>query len=169
MTDFKTGDKVTVISAGLGMKGRSGLVAGASRYPEWPIDVLFESGVNYGYSADELKLVKTELFEVGDWEWPNKYANFYEYVDADVRLTAKVLGQFPDDKTEAVDHPAHYGGKDNPYEVIKVAEAWGFEKNAYLFNALKYLGRAGKKGSKVEDLKKLVYYVEREIALEESK
>lgn len=72
-------------------------------------------------------------------------------------------------EAEAVDGPAHYGGKDNPYEVIKVAEAWGFNENAYLFNALKYLGRAGKKGSKVEDLKKLVFYVEREIALEEAK
>jgi hypothetical protein len=71
--------------------------------------------------------------------------------------------------TDLVNDPSHYGGKDNPYEVIKVAEAWGFEKNAYLFNALKYLGRAGKKGSKVEDLKKLVYYTEREIALEEAK
>ena len=72
-------------------------------------------------------------------------------------------------KAEAVDGPAHYGGKDNPYEVIKVAEAWGFNENAYLFNALKYLGRAGKKGDKVEDLKKLVFYAEREIALEQAK
>lgn len=72
------------------------------------------------------------------------------------------------EKAEAVEHPAHYGG-DTPYEVIKVAEAWGFNENAYLFNALKYLARAGKKGSKVEDLKKLVFYVEREIGLEEAK
>lgn len=26
--------------------------------------------------------------------------------------------------SEAVDHPSHYGGKDNPYEAIKVIEAW---------------------------------------------
>lgn len=70
---------------------------------------------------------------------------------------------------DMVNGPSHYGGAANPYEAIKVAEAWGFEKNAYLFNALKYLARAGKKGSKVEDLKKLVYYVQREIALEEAK
>lgn len=70
---------------------------------------------------------------------------------------------------DPVSNPAHYGGEDNPYEVIKVAEAWGFEKNAYLFNALKYLARAGKKGNKVEDLNKLSYYVQREIALEEAK
>ena len=26
---------------------------------------------------------------------------------------------------EAVNHPPHYGGADNPYEAIKVIEAWG--------------------------------------------
>lgn len=29
------------------------------------------------------------------------------------------------ERRAAVDHPAHYGGKDNPYEAIKVIEAWG--------------------------------------------
>ncbi|HMA74924.1 MAG TPA: hypothetical protein VKP67_26040 [Xanthobacteraceae bacterium] len=29
------------------------------------------------------------------------------------------------DASEAVNHPAHYGGADNPYEAIKVIEAWG--------------------------------------------
>ena len=26
---------------------------------------------------------------------------------------------------ENVSHPKHYGGKENPYEAIKVIEAWG--------------------------------------------
>lgn len=65
---------------------------------------------------------------------------------------------------ETVHHPAHYGGEDNPYEVIKVAEAWGFDKDAYLFNALKYLGRAGKKGDTLEDLQKAVWYLERKLS-----
>ena len=82
------------------------------------------------------------------------------------RAGAVVLNGKPADM---VNGPIHYGGADNPYEVIKVAEAWGLEKNAYLFNALKYLGRAEHKGKKVEDLEKLVYYVKREIALEEAK
>lgn len=98
------------------------------------------------------------------------YAELKGYAAADVKATANLFAKGGlVSKPEAVDGPAHYGGKDNPYEVIKVAEAWGFEKNAYLFNALKYLGRAGKKGSKVEDLKKLKFYVDREIALEEAK
>lgn len=63
---------------------------------------------------------------------------------------------------EAVDHPAHYGGADDPFEAIKVIEAWGL--GFCLGNAVKYISRAGKKGSKLEDLKKARWYVDREIA-----
>lgn len=44
--------------------------------------------------------------------------------------------------------PDHYGGPLNPYEVIKVCEAWGLDNDAYLFQALKYVARAGKKADK---------------------
>ena len=66
---------------------------------------------------------------------------------------------------EAVNHPAHYGGKDNPYEVFKVVEAWGLDKDAYLFNVIKYIARAGKKDASklLEDLKKGQAYLERRI------
>lgn len=64
--------------------------------------------------------------------------------------------------SDAVDHPDHYGGEDNPYEVIKVAEAWGFDKDAYLFNVLKYIGRPAK-GDYLEDLKKARFYLNRKI------
>lgn len=30
--------------------------------------------------------------------------------------------------SEQVNHPQHYGGKDNPFEAIKVIEAWELEK-----------------------------------------
>jgi hypothetical protein len=65
------------------------------------------------------------------------------------------------DKPEAVNHPAHYGGADNPYEAIKVIEAWGV--GFCLGNAIKYIARAGKKGDLVEDLKKARWYLDREI------
>lgn len=44
---------------------------------------------------------------------------------------------------ESVHHPEHYGGAENPYEAIKVIQAWdlGYE----LGNAVKYIARAGKK------------------------
>lgn len=60
-----------------------------------------------------------------------------------------------------VDHPAHYGGKDNPYEAIKVIEAW--ELGFCLGNAVKYISRAEKKGATIEDLKKAVWYLQHEI------
>ncbi|MDH5541931.1 MAG: DUF3310 domain-containing protein [Nitrospinota bacterium] len=64
---------------------------------------------------------------------------------------------------EKVDHPSHYGGKDNPYEAIKVIEAWSLGFN--LGNAIKYISRAGRKeGSPPrEDLKKAAGYLDREI------
>lgn len=62
---------------------------------------------------------------------------------------------------EKVDHPSHYGGADNPYEAIKVIEAWGLGFN--LGNAIKYVARAGKKGERIEDLRKAAWYLNREI------
>lgn len=68
-------------------------------------------------------------------------------------------------KVEEVDHPSHYGGADNPYEVVKVAEAWGFDKDAYLFTVLKYIARQGKKAGvpPLTDLKKAAWYLNRKI------
>jgi hypothetical protein len=63
----------------------------------------------------------------------------------------------------AIDHPDHYGGKDNPYEAIKVIEAWGL--GFCLGNTIKYISRAGKKdpGTHLEDLRKAAWYLDREI------
>ncbi len=63
---------------------------------------------------------------------------------------------------ETVNHPAHYGGADNPYEAIKVIESW--ELGFCLGNTVKYISRAGKKGERIEDLKKARWYLDREIA-----
>jgi hypothetical protein len=62
---------------------------------------------------------------------------------------------------ESVNHPSHYGGADNPYEAIKVVEAWGL--NFCLGNVVKYISRAGKKDDALEDLKKARWYLDREI------
>ena len=71
----------------------------------------------------------------------------------------------PPPKKEMVNGPAHYGGKDNTYEVIKVCEAWGLDKDAYLFNVVKYVARAGKKDAakELEDLKKAIFYLNRKV------
>lgn len=70
---------------------------------------------------------------------------------------------FPD--KEMVNHPEHYGGIENPYEVIKVCESWELDKDAYLFNVVKYVARAGKKDSQkeLEDLEKAMFYLNRKI------
>lgn len=62
---------------------------------------------------------------------------------------------------EKVDHPAHYGGVDNPYEAIKVIDAWGV--SFCLGSVLKYVCRAGKKHSRIEDLRKARWYLDHEI------
>ena len=60
-----------------------------------------------------------------------------------------------------VNHPTHYGGESNPYEAIKVIEAWQLGFN--LGNVIKYVSRAGKKGDTLEDLRKAAWYLQREI------
>lgn len=62
---------------------------------------------------------------------------------------------------EQVNHPAYYGGADNPYEAIKVIEAW--ELGFCLGNTVKYISRAGKKDNVLQDLKKARWYLDREI------
>jgi len=64
-------------------------------------------------------------------------------------------------KPDAVNHPEHYGGSDSTYEAIKVIEAWELGFN--LGNVIKYISRAGKKGSRIDDLKKAQWYLTREI------
>jgi hypothetical protein len=66
---------------------------------------------------------------------------------------------------EMVNHPDHYGGEENAYEVVKVAEAWGLDYDAYLFNVVKYVARAGKKepSKELQDLKKALWYLDRKI------
>lgn len=59
---------------------------------------------------------------------------------------------------ERVNHPVHYGG-DVPHEVYKCLRAWGLENDALIWNAVKYLSRAGEKGSKIEDLQKSIWYI----------
>jgi len=66
--------------------------------------------------------------------------------------------------SDPVNHPAHYtmGG----VEVIDAIEAWGL--GYCLGNAVKYVARANHKGAFVQDLKKAVWYLERELARHEA-
>jgi hypothetical protein len=70
---------------------------------------------------------------------------------------------------EYVNHPEHYGGELNPYEVIKVIEA--LEMDFHLGNTFKYIARAGKKGTdkELQDLEKALWYLQRKIELVKNK
>lgn len=72
-----------------------------------------------------------------------------------------------DEIKKNVDHPAHYGGADNPYEAIKVLREWQLDKDAYLWNVGKYLSRAGHKdgNSQLQDLTKARWYLDYKIRL----
>ena len=64
----------------------------------------------------------------------------------------------PNILNDIVSHPKHYGGKDNPYEAIKVIDAWGLD--FCLGNVVKYVSRAGKKNdSAIQDLEKAKWYI----------
>lgn len=97
--------------------------------------------------------------------------------DNDDNLLCKIKNDFGDNEewghiwfveyqpkeNSSVNHPLHYGGKDNPYEAIKVIEH--YKLGFCLGNKLKYILRAGKKDSSkyVEDLEKAKWYLERKI------
>jgi hypothetical protein len=65
-------------------------------------------------------------------------------------------------KHDAVNHPSHYTSHPSGIECIQITEHMGF----CLGNATKYLWRADLKGG-VEDLRKAIWYIEREIAKRE--
>lgn len=66
---------------------------------------------------------------------------------------------------EYVNHPAHYGNENNPYECVKIAEALGWDKDAYKFTAFRYLYRSGTKPGNPEeqDLRKAIWYLQRKL------
>ena len=74
-------------------------------------------------------------------------------------VTAENLGGLYEDP---VNLPSHY--TQLPVECIDITEHFNFT----LGNAIKYIWRADHKGKPIEDLRKAVWYLEREIARRES-
>jgi len=102
---------------------------------------------------------------------PNSYVHTIKWQD---KKTSKIIGAVFDAtrdvrkaKEDNVNKPPHYttGGID----FLDYAEAKGLTENAYLFNVVKYVSRAGKKvgSDPIEDLKKAQFYLNREIAIRE--
>jgi hypothetical protein len=61
---------------------------------------------------------------------------------------------------DPVNHPKHYTTHPSGVECIQITEHMGFN----LGNAIKYIWRADEKNDAIEDLRKAVWYVQREIA-----
>lgn len=64
------------------------------------------------------------------------------------------------DEYDPVNHPTHYVSHPSGIECIQITEHMSF----CLGNAVKYLWRASYKDSGMDDLRKAIWYVEREIA-----
>lgn len=65
---------------------------------------------------------------------------------------------------DAVNHPKHYKEHPSGVECIQITEHMGFN----LGNAVKYIWRCDLKKDAIEDLKKAIWYLEREVKLRES-
>tara|TARA_B100000614_G_C14242313_1_gene367173 strand:- start:257 stop:499 length:243 start_codon:yes stop_codon:yes gene_type:complete len=69
---------------------------------------------------------------------------------------------------DSINTPKHYieGRK---YQPLDILEDWDLVKNHYLACAFKYIARCGRKDDALTDLKKAVFYLEREIHRRENK
>ncbi len=61
--------------------------------------------------------------------------------------------------SDRVNHPKHYTSHPSGIECIQITESMNF----CLGNAIKYIWRADLKGKDIEDLKKAIFYIQREI------
>ena len=76
------------------------------------------------------------------------------------------LNKEDSDRVELFDivvNPAHYT-QDRKFEPVDVIEDWDLDYQ--MGNALKYISRAGRKGSLIADLQKAIFYLERRISIE---
>ena len=71
---------------------------------------------------------------------------------------------FEIEEKEMVDHPSHYN---QGIETIEYIESWSMNFNTG--NVIKYVTRAGYKNDQLEDLKKAMWYLDREIQRIENK
>lgn len=62
--------------------------------------------------------------------------------------------------SDEINHPAHYA-EGRRHEPIDVIEDW--QLGYHLGCALKYISRAGRKGDAATDLKKAIWYLQREL------
>ncbi len=95
----------------------------------------------------------------GEWISDNRYNN-----DGTPRYAQKIPDKVREimNKTptkDVVNHPHHYTSHPSGVECIQITEHMGFN----LGNAIKYIWRADLKNDAIEDMKKAIFYLNREI------
>src|SRR5690348_3579146 len=112
------------------------------------------------YILNDVRQILYTTYATRDYELENSiirpiYEMVFHYRASEVLKQkntsfVKVVDTLSGQMSDKVNHPSHYGSEDNPYEAIKVIEAWGL--GFCDGNAVKYLCRWKQKGG-VEDLK----------------
>lgn len=133
-------------------------------------------GDDHGIEFPAGTIVDAE-FEYRSYHGPAVYKHGVDIpvwvVDDESNPTGETFaGVIVDDDEEvisAVEHPSHYNAVEGMPEVWDILDAF-FPDDPLLWNAAKYLLRAGRKddNAKVQDLGKLLQYVQRRIEKEDN-
>ena len=117
------------------------------------LDLMFENN-------DDLKI--EAINEAVEKNWNNIYdkrvKDFSRFENKETKLMFEI------EEKEMVDHPSHYN---QGIETIEYIESWSMNFNTG--NVIKYVTRAGYKDNQLEDLKKAMWYLQREIDRIENK
>lgn len=87
--------------------------------------------------------------------------DYVKFVDVKHEKEEEQEVKKPPTSKNMVNNPPHYQTPSG-LEAIDVIEAF-FPDSFHLGNAFKYIARAGRKGDYVEDLRKSIWYINREI------
>lgn len=109
-------------------------------------------------ATDELRRCRGLGFHGSDECWRHK-GKAARYTAAKLEDLAPAPITAPTRALSSVNHPAHYNH--GTIEAITVIEDWSLNFN--MGNALKYLARADHKGTPEADLKKAIWYLQREL------
>lgn len=115
-----------------------------------------------GEHMERNKFEFLDLYDIGLKNFLEEQKEEFEKNMNEIGNACKELNEFAN-IVEGVNHPAHYQSQSG-LEAIDVIEAFNMGFN--LGNVLKYIIRADKKG-KVHDLKKAMWYLQREIQNQE--
>ena len=108
------------------------------------------------------QLIDVHLAESAVVEWLRQYSKTPQVIHytAEAELEAVLDRPSPPQGAgDSINHPSHYNSHPSGVECITVVEHFNFS----IGNAIKYLWRCGLKGNEIEDLKKALWYVQREI------